>query len=374
VQMSVQREETITLVVHNRASSPIWLRLRDTYPIEFDASTEELSGRVRGRDELRVEYKATSRMRGLFRWGAIHIRFLSLLGLWEKRLVLDGTAETRVYPNLVELHRYQLLARTNRLDTMGVRKIRQRGEGWEFESLRDYTDGDDMRQMDWKATARRRKLIVRQHQVEKNQTVLLLIDSGRLMTAEVDGMGKLDHAINSALILAHISLKRGDRVGLCTFSSKVHAWVKPRGHVTQTRLLTESLYNLKGDFTETDHGRALRMVAARHSKRALLVVLTDFVDATTASEMVSHLQLAARRHLVVFCALKDPFVEKAGYSRPATELDGYRKTAALELLHERSLVLEQLRQSGMMVIDVEPRGVTAPLLNRYLEATTRGML
>jgi uncharacterized protein (DUF58 family) len=204
--------------------------------------------------------------------------------------------------------------------------------------------------------------------------VLLLVDCGRLMTAEVEGGAKLDHAVNTALILSHVALARGDRVGLCTFSHTVHAWVSPRAHVSQNRLITEALYDLRGNLTETDHGLCLRLLASRHPKRALLVVLTDFVDAQTAAEMVAHLQLAARRHLVLFAALKDPFLERAARSHPRTAFEGYRKAAAVELLHERREVLEGLRQLGVHVLDVEPTGVTPPLINRYLEITLRGLL
>ncbi len=372
--MSVLRPESITLLVRNQSSLALAVRIRDTLPLSFQTETPEVTGRIVGKGELRLAYQIQPIARGQFSWGAIHLRLRSVLGLWEKRNLLEGMATSRVYPNVSELHRYHLLARTNRLDAMGIRKVRLRGGAWEFESLRDYVPGDDVRKLDWKATARRRKLIVRNHQAERNQTLLLLIDSGRLMTAEVDGTAKLDHAINAALVLAHVSLSRGDRVGLCAFSHKVHKWVSPRSHVAQNRLLTDALYDLKGDFTETDHGRALRTVAARHSKRALLVVLTDFVDAQTAQEMVAHLHLAARRHLVLFVALKDPFLDRAARSHPHTPQDGFRKAAALDLLHERSTVLEDLRMAGMLVADVEPKGITAPLLNHYLQATTRGLL
>src|SRR5262249_27105949 len=234
----------------------------------------------------------------------------------------------------------------NRLEQMGIRKVRLRGGAWEFESLRDYADGDDVRLLDWKATARRRKLTVRLMEAERNQTVLLLVDCGRLMNATVEGGSKLDHAVNTCLVLAHVALSRGDRVGLCTFSSKVHAWLAPRGNVAQNRLITETLYDLRGDYTETDHGLCLRMLGTRHPKRALLVVLTDFADAQTAAEMVAHVHLAARRHLVLFVALRDPFVETAARAAPRTTLEGFRKAAALELLRERRQVLERLRQRG----------------------------
>src|SRR5262249_26469609 len=161
-----------------------------------------------------------------------------------------ASARSKVYPSVAGLERYHLLARTNRLDALGIRKVRQRGGAWEFESLRDYAPGDDVRKIDWKATARRHKFIVRNHEAERHQTVLLLVDSGRLMNADMEGVAKLDHAVNTALLLAHVALSRGDRVGLCTFSHKVHSWSPPRGQVAQMRLLTEALYDLRGDFTE----------------------------------------------------------------------------------------------------------------------------
>ncbi len=228
--------------------------------------------------------------------------------------------------------------------------------------------------IDWKATARRFKPIFREHQAERNQTILLLVDSGRLMNAELDGVSKLDHAINAALVLAHVALGRGDCVGLCTFSYRVHTWVPPRAHVGQIRPITDTLYDLRGDYTETDHGRCLRYLASSHPKRSLLVVLTDFVDAQTAADMIAHLSLASRRHLVLFAALGDPYLAKAARARPARALDGFRKAAALDLLHERREVLERIRQMGAHVLDVTPSELTAPLLNQYLRIAFRGLL
>jgi uncharacterized protein (DUF58 family) len=350
------------------------VRLRDTPPDKFRSDAVELAGKVPAGGEARFEYGVTPLARGRFTWGPVALRYRSLLGLWERSRTFQRAEEVRVYPNLTALYRYHLLARAHRLDMLGIRKVRLRGGAWEFESLRDYNPGDDTRQIDWKATARRRKPIVRNHEAERNQSILLLVDCGRLMNAEVDGAAKLDHAVNTALMLAHVALARGDRVGLCTFSHKVHGWVAPRAHLAQNRLLTEALYDLRGDFTETDHGRCLRLVKSRYPRRSLLVVLTDFVDAQTAADMIDHLRLAARRHLILFVALGDPFLERSARSRPAGALDAFRKSAAVELRHERREVLEQVRQLGAHVIDADPAAVTPPLINRYLEITFRGLL
>jgi uncharacterized protein (DUF58 family) len=372
--MGVLEENPVALLVRNQARVALRVRLRDSLPAAFTTTTEEVADIVPAAGELRLHYAVTPATRGAFSWGPIHLRYRSLLGLWERQRSWSAPAETRVYPNVALLERYHLLARTNRLDLLGIRRLRLRGAAWEFESLRDYANGDDMRLIDWKATARRRKTIVRNQEAERNQTLLLLIDSGRLMTALVDGAAKLDYAVNAALVLAHVALGRGDRVGLCTFSHKVHAWVAPRTRGGQMRLLADALYDLRGDNTESDHGRCLRTLAGHHSKRALLVVLTDFVDLQTSADMIAHLRLAVRRHLVLFAALNDPLLERAVRSRPVETLDGFRKAAAVDLLHERREVLERLRQRGAHVLDTEPGAVTGPLINEYLEIASRGLL
>lgn len=373
-RLSVLSEERVVLLVRNRSRLPLRVQLHDGVPESFRANTEEVSGIVPAEGETHQEYRVVPAQRGRFVWQPLYLRYRSPFGLWQWQKRIELATEVRVYPSLASLYRYHLLARTNRLETLGIRRVRQRGSAWEFESLRDYALGDDTRLIDWKASARRRRLIVRNQEAERNQTVLLLIDCGRLMNAEVDGVAKLDHAVNTALILAHVALARGDRVGLCAFSHRVHSWLAPRPHRAQMRLLTETLYDLRGNFTETDHGRCLRQLALRHRKRALLIVLTDFVDADTAADMVAHLHRAARRHLVLFVALKDPFLDRAARSHPATVLEGFRKSAAMELLRERREVLERLRQFGAHVIDAEPGGITPPVINRYLEITLRGQL
>jgi uncharacterized protein (DUF58 family) len=371
---SVLTPKDVTLVIRNRSRARLTVSVRDTPPAAFTVDVAEIHGGVPANSEVRWQFQVTPRSRGAFKWGRIYLRYRSLLGLWEMRGRVEAPGRTRAYPALAELHRYHLLARAGRLAAIGLRRERLRGSAWEFESLREYAFGDDTRLIDWKATARRRRTIVRNQESERNQTVLLLIDHGRLMNAEVDGILKLDHAVTGALLLAHVALARGDRVGLCTFSSAVHAWVPPRAHRPHLQIIGETLYDLRGDFTETDHGRCLRLLASRHSKRALLIVLTDFVDADTAADMVAHLQRAARRHLVLFVALNDPLLASTARSRPPTRLAGFKKSAAIELLRERRQVLQSLRQRGIHVLDVEPSQLAPPLINRYLEVACRGLL
>lgn len=371
---SVLREQMIALRVENTSRTRLTVRVREAVPTALGGMEVERSGPVPAGGEACWEYAVTPTARGRFVWGLLALRYRSLLGFWERTKEEPATGEVRVYPSLHLLERYHLLAKTDRLSALGVRRVRHRGGSTEFESLREYATGDDTRQIDWLATARRSRLIVRNQEAERNQTVLLLIDCGRLMNATEDGVAKLDHAVNTALLLSHVALARGDRVGLCAFSAKVHSWLAPRGNLAQNRLIADALYDLRGDYTETDHGRCLKFVAARHPKRSLLVVLTDFVDATTAAGMVAHLSLAARRHVVLFAALKDAFLDRAAVAPAATDRAGFRKAAAVDLLRERREVLERIRRSGGFVVDAEPAGVTPHVLNRYLVVMLGGLL
>src|SRR5262245_35720149 len=215
---SVLAPREVALLIRNQSGSPLTVSVRDTPPASFTVDPAELNGGVPARAEVRWQFRITPRSRGAFEWGPIYLRYRSLLGLWEMRGRVEAPGRTRAYPALAELHRYHLLARAGRLEAIGLRSERLRGSAWELESLREYAFGDDTRLIDWKATARRRKTIVRNQESERNQTVLLLLDHGRLMNAEVNGILKLDHAVTGALLLAHVALTRGDRVGLCTFS------------------------------------------------------------------------------------------------------------------------------------------------------------
>lgn len=373
-RVSVTGKQSISIRIGNESTANLRVRLRDTVPPSFRATPEELAGMVPANNGNEFSYTIHPSQRGRFEFGSVHLRYRSVLGLWERAREIPAQAVIQVYPAVDAIDRYHLLACTDQLPVLGIRRLRFRGNAWEFESLREFVDGDDTRLMDWKATARRRKLIVRNQQAERSQSVIVFVDSGRLMTAEEAGISKLDHAINAAILLTHVALVRGDRVGLCAFSADVHAWVAPRARSEQMRTVTEALYDLAGDFTESDHARCLRQVALRHNKRALLVILTDFVDADTAADMVAAMSRTARRHVVLFVAFKDPFMERTAHCNPGSATEGFRKAIALGLLRERQEVLRRLRLAGVQVIEAEPVGVTPALINKYMEISLRGLV
>ena len=249
--------------------------------------------------------------------------------------------------------------------------VRRRGHDSDFESLRDYVVGDDIRFIDWKATARRAHPQVRQFQMERNAEVILALDCGRLMGSLVRGVSKLDLAITPVLDLASVAIQRGERVGLVAFDSHVLASVPPRGGVRQIGLITEALAGLDTNFDQTSFTRAAAHLQAHHKKRSLVVVFTDFTDEISSRDLQLVLTALSRRHVLVFVAVGDPHLDDILEETPRSVTAAFQKGAAAELTLERRRVIHSLNRAGVLALDGHPFELSGRLINRYLEARAR---
>jgi uncharacterized protein (DUF58 family) len=314
--------------------------------------------------------------RGRFPLGAIHVRVAGTLGLALRQHSFPAEgAEVRVFPNLAGVSQYRLLALRGRLREAGLRHLRQRGAGTSFESLREHLPGEDHRRVDWKATARRGRLISRRYEVERSQSLVLMVDAGRLMTAEVaGGFPRLEYALNAALVLAHVAVSRDDRVGAMVFADRVQGFVPAtRGHGALERV-TSILAGAEGRLAEPDVEGAFRHLAARGRKRSLLVVFTEVVDPETSASLIAHVNRASNRHLALVVTLRDRQLEREARAEPATPEEAYRRAAAEELLHARDQALAMLRRRGVSVLDADPSGMTAGVIDRYLDLKARMLI
>ena len=311
--------------------------------------------------------------RGSHRLQPLAVVFTGSLGLVRRidRFDLPGTVV--VAPSLAGIRHYRLLAMQRRLRTAGIRTIRRRGESTAFDRLRPYARGDDPRHIDWKATARHRELITREYSIEQGQTVLLMVDAGRLMTQLVaGGTARFEYALQSALVLADIAAGAGDNVGLLVFDDAIRAWVAPaRGHAA-VRAIRDALIPVVPSLVEPDYAGAFRFLATKQRKRAMLVVFSDLVDPRGSHAFLANLARASQRHLPVVVALRnDELIELADGTPRA---DPWQRAAAEEILAERDVALGSLRRSGSAVLDVSPARMTAPVINRYLEMKERSLL
>jgi uncharacterized protein (DUF58 family) len=367
--------------------NPVTLELRSTLPrrvtVELvdelfdDAEADGLPVRVelapRGRAQAR--YHVTPTVRGAFALGAHHLRFPSRLGLWTRQLRVDARHELRVYPDVEAVRAYELLAKTDRL--AGVRSSRKRGGETEFERLREYRQGDEYRSIDWSASARTRKLVAREYQLESNQSVVFALDAGRMMTAELGGLSSFDHALNATLMLSHVASRAGDHIGLVAFSDELLGFVPPGGGPRAARKIVQASYALLPSLVESDFDELGRTIGVRLRKRSLVVLFTSVVDEVAAGSLLRLVKGLSTRHLPLVVMMRDVALETLALGGPASSAAAhglYERAAAAELLVERDRLLRELRQRGALVLDVAPGELSPQLVRRYLDIKARHLL
>jgi uncharacterized protein (DUF58 family) len=304
----------------------------------------------------------------------LHLSIRSKLGFWRRLVDLELASTINVYPDMKQLAEYAVLARTNRLSLMGVRRTRRIGQDNEFERLRDYTPDDNYKHIDWRSTARRRKLTVKDFQANQSQRLMFLLDCGRMMTNEAAGLSLLDHALNAMLMLSYVALNRGDSVGLVCFSDEIHTFVPPRSGRQQMNRLLHASFNRFPQLVESRYDQAFLYLGSHCRKRSLVILVTNVIDEVNSHQVHQYLGSLAGRHLPLGVLLRDrrlfEAVEVSDPQGPAL----YRAAAAAEILSWRHQVLTDLHSKGVLSLDVFPEDLTAPLINRYLEIKARHLL
>jgi uncharacterized protein (DUF58 family) len=312
--------------------------------------------------------------RGVREIGPTRILWRSRLGLLQFRATVLGGGTIAILPGAAARRSTGLTHRSLR-EELGLRPRPARGEGTEFESLRDYVDGDDPRHVDWHASARRGRLIVRQYQTERRHTVFVALDTGRLMAARVDTASKLDHALDCAVALAHASQEYGDRVGFLAFDRELRVLVRPKAGPNCAGALIQATLDLSPRPSEPSYRVVVETLARYQKKRALVVVLTDFVEGSTSSELESYLGVLARRHCVLLVALRDRLLSELDERQPTITRERlYRRLALQDLAVERAAALARIRRFGAQTLDLDPAEVIAPVLNRYLAIRQAALL
>lgn len=372
--LSVRVPNKIELCFTNEGLETVTALYRDEPPPSFAANRKEFQLRILPGKESQFSYMVTPPERGADYFRGAYVRTLCPLGLVYKTERIPVAEPVRVYPNILALKEFDLLKQKGRLQQVGIRKSRIKGLGTEFESLRDYAEGDDYRKIDWKASARRGKIVVRQYEQEKNQAVLVAIDIGRHMMAEVDGVRKLDRALDACLMLLHAAATSGDQVGLLVYSDRVRRYIPPRKGRNQIGIILNAIHDLVAEPVETDHLAAMSYLNMNWKRRSLLVLFTDLDGLEGAQSLTAALHPVTRRHLSVIARVADARL-LTSYDQPvSTPRAFYERAAAEFLIADRRKAASVLNSAGLHNLEAQPEDLSAALVNFYFVVKERALL
>lgn len=373
-KLSIGAENGITLLVSSRAQRSIRFQLRDEHPHQFASDALILRGEVRPFEVCELRYRLTPDQRGDYSFGDTNIRYTSLLGTFVRQHRYATAAPVKVYPNVLDVRTYDLLARKGMLFELGLRNARVYGSGTEFERLREYTSDDEFRRINWRATARRGKPIAAEYETERSQYVMSVIDSGRLMRSPIGDLAKLDYAINAALLLSYVAGLKGDHTGLLTFADDVRDYLAPKRGKAQFQRMLETLYNVQFEPVEADYAQALAYLSLKQKRRSLIILFTDIVTLDAAKPLITHMARLAQRHLPLCVVLSDPHISAMAGQPAESSTQIYQRAVAELLLDERQVVLDTLNSHGVLTLDVPADKLSIALINKYLELKGRGAI
>jgi uncharacterized protein (DUF58 family) len=362
-------------VIVSHAPRALVVRLVDKLPAAVRGGVGDVEVALPPFGASRLPFAVRGMLRGRAPLGPIGARVETRLGLVAARYAFVLDDQILVIPSVSGVRRFRLLAMQHRLDAVGVRALRRKGEGQGFAGLREYVLGDDPRQIDWKATAHKGKLITREYTIERSQTVFTLIDAGRGMTQLAGTYSRFEHALSSALVLTDIAANAGDRVGTLVFDDEIRVFVPALRSKGALQAVRNAFVPVAATSREPDYAAAFRFLAAHQRKRALVVFFTDVIDVRASQALLAYVSRSAARHLAVVVALRNDAIFSAAVPRSAGGAAMlYESAAAEELILARDGALERMRRAGVVVLDVSPQVMTATVINRYLELKARGAL
>ena len=372
--LSVGASNPASLVVRNRSYMPLNLSLHDDpgemcsvqrLPQTIDLSPDK---------ETTVHYTVTPHRRGASEFVAVHLRYPTRLGLWSRQQTRPLVTPIRIYPDIRAVYRYELMSRQNRLAEIGVRMVRMPGQGREFERLREFRYGDEIRQIDWKATARQRQLVSREFNVERNQNIVIMVDCGRFMRNETEGISYLDRALNSAIMLSYIALGQGDNVSLLAFSNRIERFIRPVRGKPGIQSILRSTYDIQASNHASDYSMALEYLTTVQRKRALVVLITFVTDELQLRVIGNSLKLRSLPYLPLCVLLQDVGLRAMANHVLGSDLDAFHTAAAAQILTGQSQEAAALREAGVMLIDTPPDLLTERLINEYLSIKARNLM
>lgn len=367
-------ENEIIIKISNLYTFPIEVHVVDEIPFQFQVRDFTIKKKIKLQEKKDINYFLRPTERGEYSFGNLNIYAISPLKILSRRYTFNKGQMVPTYPSYIQLRKYDLIAFSNKLFQHGLKKIRRIGHTMEFEQIKEYVQGDDMRTINWKATAKKNALMINQFQDEKSQNVYMVIDKGRVMKMPFNGLSLLDYAINATLVLSNVILKKNDKAGMFTFSKKVENRIVAERRSSQMNLILENLYNIKTNYFESDFSRLYVDVKKHINQRSLIVLYTNFETLDGLNRQLPYLKGIAKNHLLMVVFFKNTELNDLIDKKAETIQEVYDKVIAEKFDFEKRLIVNELRKYGIYALLTQPESLTIDTINQYLEIKARGIL
>jgi len=367
-------DNPIEITLKNTYNYKVKLKLIDEMPFQYQKRDFEIDTQLDKLTDKKITYTLRPLERGEYHFGNLNVYVTSPVGLLTRRFQFGNNAMVPNYPSFLQLKKYMLLAFSNKIFEFGLKKIRRIGHTMEFEQIKEYVQGDDIRNINWKATAKRSQLMVNQFQDERSQPIYSVIDKGRAMKMPFNGLSLLDYAINATLVISNVALKKQDKAGMFAFSRKVDNKVVAERRPSQMNQIMETLYNLDTDFSESDFSRLYIDVKRSLNQRSLLLLYTNFETLDALHRQLPYLQAIAKHHVLVVIFFENTELDKLTQKESRNTFEIFEKTIAEKFVYEKKLIINELQKHGIQSILTAPEDLTLNTINKYLEIKARGLI
>lgn len=367
-------DNSIEIEIGNEYLFSSTIKVIDELPFQFQKRDFGLKSTLKPGEYKNYKYELRPTERGVYSFGNLIVFATSPIGFVARKHLFDRAYEVAVYPSFLQLRKYELMAFTNRLSQYGLKKIRRIGHTMEFEQIKEYVRGDDIRNINWKATAKKSQFMVNQFQDEKSQPIYSVIDKGRVMKMPFEELNLLDYAINATLVISNIAIKKHDKAGMFAFSNNIENRVVAERRSSQLNLILETLYNLNTDFVESDFSKLYVDIKRTINQRSLLLLYTNFETLDALHRQLGYLQALAKQHLLVVIFFENTELTAFAEKKAENVRQIFEQTIAEKFIYEKKLIVNELRKHGIQTILTKPQDLTVNTINKYLEIKARGLL
>lgn len=364
----------VNIQLKNKYSFKTYVAIVDELPVQFQKRDFFKTTHIPGKNNNTLQYQVRPIDRGEYLFGNLNCYVSSIIGFIRRRYTFDNKQMVKVYPSFIQMKKYDFLAIDNRLQQIGLKKIRRIGHTMEFEQIKEYVVGDDVRTVNWKATAKHGHLMVNQYQDEKMQPIYSIIDTSRVMKMPFNELKLIDYAINSTLAFSNVALKKGDKVGMVDFSEKLGSFLPAQAKKTHLNTLLETLNNVDTKFRDSDFGILQALVRRKITQRSLLLLYTNFEHISSLQRQLPYLQAIAKKHVLVVIFFENTELKSLSETEAASIPEIVDQTIAQQFQFDKKLMVRELQQRGIQTVLTAPEDLTVNTINKYLEIKARGLL